>query len=75
MAGVVPVLILLDKASIYTFLDLAIDLLDLVLLGRVWTPPHYRAFKLWFEVDVHLDQFLTRQGWGQGLQKPADTCG
>ena len=65
MAGVVPVLILLDKASIYTLLDLALDLVDLVLWGGVWTPPHYRPFKLWFEFEVHLDDFLTRQGWGQ----------
>ena len=65
MAGVVPVLILLDEASIYTLLDLAFDLVDLVLWGGVWTPPHCQPFKLWFEFEVHLDQFLTRQGWGQ----------
>ena len=65
MAGVVPVLILLDKVSIYTFLDLAFDLVDLVLWGGVWTPPHYRPFKIWFEFQVHVDQFLTRQGWKQ----------
>ena len=65
MAGVVPVLILLDEASIYTLLDLAFDLVDLVPSGGVWTPPHYRPFKLWFEFEVHLDQFFTRQGWGQ----------
>ena len=38
MAGIVPVFILLDEASIYTFLDLAFDLVDLVLWGGVWTP-------------------------------------
>ena len=65
MTGVVPVLILLDEASIYTLFDLAFDLVDLVLWGGVWTPPHYRPLKLWFEFEVHLDQFLTRQGWGQ----------
>ena len=58
-------LILLDEASIYTLLDLAFDLVDLVLWGGVWTPPHYPPFQLWFEFEVHLDQFLTRQGWGQ----------
>ena len=31
MAGVVPVFIFLDEASIYTFLDLPFDLVDLVL--------------------------------------------
>ena len=41
VAGVVPVLILFDEASIYTFLDLAFDLVDLILWGGVWTPPHY----------------------------------
>ena len=58
-------LILLDEASIYTLLDLAFDLVDLVLWGGVWTPLHYRPFKLWLEFEVHLDQFLTRQWWGQ----------
>ena len=62
MAGIVPVLILLDEASIYTLLDLAFDLVNSVLWGGVWTPPHYRPFKLWFEFEVHLDQFLTGQG-------------
>ena len=38
MAGVVPVLILLDKASIYTLLDLAFDLVDLVLRGGAGLP-------------------------------------
>ena len=65
MAGVVPAPIPLDGASIYTLLDLAFVLVDLVLWGGVWTPPQYRPFKLWFEFEVHLDQFLTRQGGGQ----------
>ena len=47
------------------FLDLAFDLVDLVLWGRVWTPSYGRPFKLWFEFEVHLDQFFARQGWGQ----------
>ena len=34
MAGVVPMLILLDEASIYTLLDLAIDLVELGLVER-----------------------------------------
>ena len=65
MAGIVPVFILLDEASIYTFLDLAFDLVDLVLWGGVWTPSHHRPFKLGFEFEVHLDQRFARQGWGQ----------
>ena len=65
MAGVVPVFIFLDEASIYTFLDLAFDLVNLVLWGWVWTPSHQRPFKLWLGFEVHLDQFFARQGWGQ----------
>ena len=40
MAGIVPVVIFLDKASIYTLLDLAFHLVELVLLGRVGTMLH-----------------------------------
>ena len=65
MAGIVPVSILLDEASIYAFLDLAFDVIDLVLWGGVWTPSHHRPFKLGFEFEVHLDQLSARQGWGQ----------
>ena len=65
MAGVVPVFIFLDEASIYTFLDLAFDHVDLVLWGGVWTPTYHRPFKLWFEFEVHLDQFFAKQGRGQ----------
>ena len=35
MAGVVPVVIFLAKASMYTFLDLAFNLVDLVLWSGV----------------------------------------
>ena len=65
MAGIVPVFVFLDEASIYTFLDLVFDLVDLVLWSGVWTPSYHRPFKLWFEFEVHLDQFFARQGWGQ----------
>ena len=65
MAGVVPVFIFLNEASIYTSLDLALDLVNLVLWGGVWTPSYHRPFKLWFEFEVHLDQLFARQGWGQ----------
>ena len=64
MAGVVPVFVFRDEASIYTFLDLAFDLVDQVLWGGVWTPSYHIPFKLWFEFEVHLDQFFARQGWG-----------
>ena len=64
MAAVVPVFIFLNEASIYTFLDLAFHLFDLVLWGGVWTPSYHRPFKLWFEFEVRLDQFFARQGGG-----------
>ena len=54
MAGIVPVFILLDKASIYAFLDLAFDPVDVVCWGGVWTLYHHRPFKLRFEFQVHL---------------------
>ena len=56
--------IFLDKASIYTSLHQAFNLLDLALWGGVWTPSHLRPFKIWFEFEVHLDQLFARQGWG-----------
>ena len=54
-AGVVPVVIFMDEARIYAFLDLALDLVALVLWGGVWRPSHHRPFKLGFELEVHLD--------------------
>ena len=65
MAGIAPLFIFLDEASIYAFLDLAFDLLNLVLWGGIWTPSPHRPFKLGFEFEVHLDHFFARQGWGQ----------
>ena len=57
--------VFLDEASIYTFLDVAFDLVDLVLCGGGWMPSYHRPFQLWFEFEVHLDQCFARQGWGQ----------
>ena len=65
MAGIVPVFMFLDKATIYAFPDLAFHLVEMVLWGGVWTPSHHRPFKLGFEFEVHVDQFFARQGWGQ----------
>ena len=65
MAGMIPVFILLDEASVYAFLDLAFYLVDLVLWGRLRTPSHHRPSKLLFEFEVHADQLFARQGWGQ----------
>ena len=60
MAGIVPASILLDKATIYTFLHMVFDLVDLVLLGRVRMPSHHRPFKITFEFEVHLDPLFAR---------------
>ena len=38
MAGISPAFIFLHDASIYAFLDLALDLVNLVFWGGVWTP-------------------------------------
>ena len=65
-AGIVPAFILLDKASIQTFLHLAFHLVELVSWCGVRTPSDHRPFKLWVEFEVHLDQFFARDGWGQG---------
>ena len=64
MAGIVPVFIFLAEASIYAFLHLVFDLVDLFLWGGVWTPSYHRPFELWFEFEVHLDHFFVRQGSG-----------
>ena len=65
MTGIVPVFLFLDEASIYAFLDLALDPVDLVLWGGVWTLFYHRPFKLGFEFEIHLDVFFARQRWGQ----------
>ena len=68
MAGIVPVFILLQEARLYAFLDLAFDLVDLVLWGGLWTPSYHRPFKLGFHFEVHLDQFFARRGGGNTPQ-------
>ena len=75
MRGVILVFIVLDEASIYAFLDLAFDLVNLGLWGGVWTPSHHRPFKLRFEFEIHLDQVFGRQGWGQRSKKPPGISG
>ena len=59
----------LDEDSIYTFLDLALNLPTFSLQGAVRTPSYHRPFKRWFESEVHLDHFFARQAWGQIPQK------
>ena len=69
MAGIVPVFISLDEASIHAFLDRAFDLVDLVLWGGVWTLSQHRPFELGFEFEVPLNLFFARLGWGQRSKK------
>ena len=66
--GVVPLLIFLHEASINTFLDLALDFFNLFLWSGLGTTPHLRLFKFRFQFQVHLDQFLTREGGRQGAE-------
>ena len=66
--GIVPVLILFNEASIYAFLDLALDFFNLFLWSGIGTTLHWRLFKFWFQFQVHLDQFSTRKGRRQGAE-------
>ena len=66
--GIVPVLILFNKASINAFLDLALDLFNLFLWSVIGTTPQSRLFKFWFQFQVHPDQFFTREGRRQGAE-------
>ena len=60
MTGIVSLFILLNEASMHTFLDLASNLVDLVFRGGVWTQSYHRPFKLWFDFEVILDQFFAK---------------
>ena len=66
--GVVPLLIFFNEARINTFLDVAIDFLNLFLWSGMGTTPHSRLFKFGFQFQVHLDQFFTREGGRQGAE-------
>ena len=65
MTGIVPVFIFFEEASIYTLLDVALDLVDLVLWGLVRTPSYHRASNFGFRFEVHLDQVFARHQWQQ----------
>ena len=66
--GVVPLLIFLNEASINTFLDLALDFFNLFLWSGIGTTPHSSLFEFRFQLQVHLDQFFTREGGRQGAE-------
>ena len=62
-------IIFLAESSIYLFLDVVFNLLDLVLSGGVRMPSSHRPFKPLFEFEVYLDHRFARQGWGQRSKK------
>ena len=66
--GVVPLLIFLYKASINTFLDLALDFFHLFLWSGIGTTSHSRPFEFRFQFQVHLPFFFTREGGRQGAE-------
>ena len=68
MVGVVCLLIFLNKASINTFPDLALDFLNLFLRSGVGMTSHSRLLKFRFQFQVHLDQLITGQGRRQGAE-------
>ena len=68
MIGVVPLLTFLYKASINTFLDLALDFFHLFLWSGIGTTPHSCLFEFRFQFQVHLDQFFTSEGGRQGAE-------
>ena len=51
--GVVPLLIFFNEASIYTFLDLALDFFNLYLWSGIGTTLHSRLFKFRFQFQVY----------------------
>ena len=66
--GVVSLLIFFHKASINTFLDLALDFFNPFMWSGIGTTHHSRLFKFRFQFQVHLYQFFTREGRRQGAE-------
>ena len=66
--GVVTLLIFLYEASINTFLDLALDLFNLLLWSGIGRTPESRLFKFRSQFEVHPDQFFTSEGEQQGAE-------
>ena len=60
VVGLVPLLILFNEAGISAFLDLALNFLNLFLRRGIGTTSHSRLLKLWFQFQVHQDQFFAR---------------
>ena len=70
MAGIVPVFIFLDEASIYAFLDEASDLVDLVLWGGVLTPSSHRPSNYGLSLRSIWTSFLQNRGVGNAPKTP-----
>ena len=66
--AVVFFLIFFHKASINTFLDLALHFCNLFLRSRIGTMFHSSLLKFRFRFQVHPDQFFTGRGWRQGAE-------
>ena len=66
--GVVSLFLFFNEASIHTFLDLALYFFNLFPCSGIGTTPHSRRFKFKLQFQVHLDQFLTREGRRQGAE-------
>ena len=63
--GVVPLLIFLHKASINTFLDLALDFFNLFLWSGIGTTPHSRLSNSGFSFRFIWSGFLQERGGGK----------
>ena len=68
MMGVVPLLIFFHKASIYAFLDLALDFLNLFLRSGIGTMSHSHLLNFKFQFQVHVDQVFAGRGRRQGTE-------
>ena len=63
--GVVPLLIFFNEASIITFLDLALDFLNLFLWSGIGTTPHLRRSNSGFSFRSIWTSFLQERGGGK----------
>ena len=66
--GVVPLLIVFRKASMYAFLDLALDFINLSLRSGIGTMSHSHLLNFKFQFQVHVDQVFAGKGRQQGAK-------
>ena len=74
MAGIIPVFMFVAEASIYIFLDLALNLLDFVLRGGVRKPSCHTPFKLWVSLRSIWTNLSHNRG-GARLEKAPSISG